>query len=118
MTELGAVGSLADVISMTESTVKPFHTDGRHGLLTVLLGVKVIKVLPFKNGDKFPQLPMSKAVGKAHVDAYCPFDTGSKLWSTYTLLPGDSIFIQQRTWHAVHSPMRRTVGMAIDIERK
>ena len=94
------------------------HTDGRHGLLKVLYGKKVVKVLPFKNVVKFPQLPVIKTVGRAQVHSYCPFDTGSKLWNTYTLQPGDSIFIPQGMWHAVYSPVRWIVGMAIDIERK
>ena len=94
------------------------HTDGRHGLLKVLLGEKIVKVLPFENVAKFPQLPVAKTVGRAQVNAYCPFDSKSKLWNTYRLLPGDSLFIPQGMWHAVHSPVQWTVGMAIDIERK
>jgi hypothetical protein len=94
------------------------HTDGRHGILKVLYGEKVVKVLPFENVTKFPQLPVAKTVGRAQVHSYCPFDTQSKLWTTYRLLPGDSLFIPQGMWHAVHSPVKWTVGMAIDIERK
>ena len=94
------------------------HTDGRHGLLKILFGEKVVKVLPFANVAQFPQLPVAKTVGRAQVNSYCPFDTQSKLWNTYKLLPGDSIFIPQGMWHAVHSPVSWTVGMAIDIERK
>jgi hypothetical protein len=84
----------------------------------VLYGEKIVKVLPFKNVVKFPQLLVSKTVGRAQVHSYCPFDSNSKLWNTYRLLPGDSLFIPQGMWHAVHSPVQRTVGMAIDIDRK
>jgi hypothetical protein len=59
----------------------------------MLYGKKIVKVLPFKNVVQFPQLPVSKTVGRARVHSYCPFDTESRLWNTYTLQPGDSIFI-------------------------
>ena len=71
------------------------HTDGRHGILKVLYGEKIVKVLPFKNVVKFPMLPDSKTVGRAQVHSYCPFGSNSKLWNTYKLLLGDSLFIPQ-----------------------
>ena len=48
------------------------HTDGRHGLLKILLGEKIVKVLPFENVAKFPQLPVAKTVGRAQVNCVLP----------------------------------------------
>ena len=96
------------------------HTDARHGILKVLYGKKIVKVSAGRGRSMLAAvLPEVKPglEGTALAATYCPFASGSKLWVTHVLLPGDSLFIPQGMWHNVHSPVRWTVGMAIDIER-